>query len=267
MMQGEKALNSIIYSDVNFIDGNGKDITDARKQTLFLFYKILPRIIKELPDGNKFDIYKGRDVLRATIQSLCPAGPFLTMAYPRTLFDSVEGYNSVHLTDPDVHFTFKILQQFPSVIWIRESLFEYRVHGNNQLDIQAKQASIKKPIDKYLYTVDLSDNLLRSLDLDREVIITTFVKKYLIDEMFHYLARGNLKQAYSGYMFGLATYPGRVFRTPRSYSLAILLLLGPLSAPITRLIRSMYHFLEVKKDGFLNNDMSKNSSRNSKTLQ
>lgn len=245
-LEGEKAIHSVIYSEANQIDAEGNIRPYTIKQAVIPFYRNLPNTVKELPEGKNYYVYEGKDVLRETVKRLCPAGPFLSMAYSRSLFESVEGYNSVHLTDPDVHFTFKILQKSPSVIWVRESLFEYRVHGNNQLDLQVKQASIKKPIDKYLYTVDLSDKLLKSLELDRNVIIVTFVEKYLVNEMFHYLARGNLKQAYSSFVFGMATYPGHVLRIPRSYGLVMLLVLGPFSAPMTRLIRFVYRLFGGK---------------------
>ena len=246
--QAEKASNSIIYSEAYQIDGVGNRTLHAIEQNILPFYQNLPNTTKELSHGNKYYIYQGKDVLREAIKLLSPAGPFLTMAYPKALFEYVEGYNTVHLTDPDVHFTFKVLQQFPEVIWVRDSLFEYRVHENNQLGIQLKQSSIKKQIDKYLYTVDLPDDLLRSLDLNRQAIVETFVKKYLITEMFHYLARGNFRQAYSSFMFGLATYPLQVMQTPRAYGLAALLCTGPLSAPITRLLRSLFRSMGGREE-------------------
>ena len=235
-MQGESANNLVIYSEAYQINGQGERTPYPVRQ--YSFYEKLQSVEKKLPCGYPLKLYQGEDILKEAILQLGPAGPFLTMAYPRVLYETVEGYNNVHLTDPDTHFSHKILRQHPDVAWINEPLFEYRVHGSNQLDQQRKQASIKKPIDKYLHTIEIEDKLLQRLGLTRNV--RTFVNKYCVNEMFFYLARNHYNQAFKGLAFAFTTYPGQVLRSRRAYLLAFLLLLGPLAPMTTRLIRSMY---------------------------
>lgn len=239
--QGQEAPRTVLYSVAAMIDGSGQQLPHNVDQQIF--YQELPVTERPLLDGGTYYLYNGRDVLRKVLGHLGPAGPFLTMAYPRRLFEAVEGYNSVHLTDPDAHFTHKILAQNPLVAWIREPLFEYRVHNRSQLAQQGKQASIKKPIDKYLYTLEVPESQLESLGLTRQDLIRVFVNKYCVNEMFHYLARGHYQQALKGLAFAMTTYPKQTLRTPRAYGLAGLLLLGPLAAPSTRLARDWYRRL------------------------
>lgn len=240
-MRDIDAQNAVIYSEANQIDEQGRKTPHGVHQ--YSFYERLPSIERKLVCGSMCYLYRGRDVLREAVRRLGPAGPFLTMAYSKTLFEAVEGYNSVHLTDPDAHFTLKILHQNPRVAWVKAPLFEYRVHGSNQLDLQRRQASIKKPIDKYLHTLEISDTSLNDLDLTRADLIQTFVRKHCVNEMFHYLARGHYHQAWKGLMFALTTYPGQTVRDPRAYLLGGLLMLGPFSGWATRFARDTYRLL------------------------
>jgi hypothetical protein len=122
------------------------------------------------------------------------------------------------------------------------------VHGSNQLDQQRKQASIKKPIDKYLHTIEIEESLLQVLGITRNDLIRTFVNKYCINEMFSYLARKHYNQAFKGLSFAFTTYPGQVLRSKRAYLMAFLLLLGPLAPVTTRLLRSVYKSLGGKME-------------------
>jgi glycosyltransferase involved in cell wall biosynthesis len=238
---GQEASNTILFAEALTIDGQGQPLPHKVPQPAF--YQVLPCEKYILPGGTACLRYSGREVLKAALRRLCSVGPFLSMAYPRRLFDAVEGYNSVHLTDPDTHFTHKILTKEPQVAWVMQPLFEYRLHASSQLSQQRRQASIKKPIDKYLYTLDTSDSLLQSLGLTRQELVKAFIYRYCVNETFHYLGRGAYAQAWKGLMFGLTTYPSQVLRTPRAYALAALLLCGPLAAPLTRLARSVFRSL------------------------
>jgi glycosyltransferase involved in cell wall biosynthesis len=245
-LQGDTANKLIIYSEAYQINGQGEKTPYPIHQ--YPFYERLQPVEKIISCGCSVKVYRGEDVLKEAILQLGPAGPFLTMAYPRVLYEAVEGYNNIHLTDPDAHFSHKILRQYPDVAWINEPLFEYRVHGSNQLDQQRKQASIKKPIDKYLHTIEIEDSLLQRLGLTRNDLIRTFVNKYCINEMFFYLARNHYHQAFKGLSFAFTTYPGQVLRSWRAYLLAFLLLLGPLAPATTRLFRNIYKSLGGKME-------------------
>jgi len=203
----------------------------------------LPSKTSTLPDGREYQIYAGLDVLRVVTRRLCAAGPFLSMLYPRVLYEAVQGYNSVHLTDPDTHFAHKLLSLEPQVVWVCEPLFEYRVHESSQLSLQKKQAVIKKPIDKYLLTLEIPDVVLNKLAMKRHELVQAFIYRYCVNEGFEYLSHGAYAQAWKGLMFAITTYPGAVLRTPRAYGLAALLALGPLATPITRLTRNLFRQL------------------------
>jgi hypothetical protein len=156
------------------------------------------------------------------------------------MFEAVQGYNSVHLTDPDTHFAHKLLALEPQVVWVQEALFEYRVHESSQLRLPGQQGSIKKLIDKYLLTMEIQEEVLNRLGLERQDLIRAFIYRYCVNEGFEYLTRGAKAQAWKGLMFSLTTYPGTALRTPRAYGLAALLAAGPLAAPAARFARDVF---------------------------
>jgi len=239
--QDEAAFRTILFSEAYQINSNGLQTDYSVLQPSF--YLDLKGIEKKTSDSRKYYIYDGKDILREAIGRLGPAGPFLTMSYPRKMYDAVEGYNSIHLTDPDAHFTHKILGLYPQVVWVKQPLFEYRVHNLNQLDLQRKQGSIKKPIDKYLHTLEIPEKQLEDLGLSRQELIRTFVNNYCINASFHYLAHGSYQLAFKGLMFAITTYPGEVLQSRRAYLLLLLLMLGPLSGHATRFVRDLYRLL------------------------
>lgn len=236
---GDDAKHSILFSDSLTINSAG----EANPELFYIqknYYQDLISTYHDLSESDGFFIYSGMDVLRKVVQKLRAAGPFLTMLYPRSLYEAVQGYNSTHLTDPDMHFAYKLLTLEPQVIWVDKALFEYREHHSNQESLQRQQASIKKPIDKYMMTLEISDTVLKQVEVRRQELIQAFISRYCIDETFGHLASGAYKQSYSNLMFGLATYPGQVVKTPKAYLLAALLFLGPLSGPATRLVRNIF---------------------------
>lgn len=238
---GETAQSSILFAEAVTIDSHGKAIPAPVLQPGY--YQDLFNSTHSLPDGRKYLLYAGMEVLKAVTLRLCSAGPFLSMLYPRTMYEVVEGYNSIHMTDPDTYFAHKLLALEPQVAWVREPLFEYRVHAGNQLGIQKQQASIKKQIDKYMFTLEIPDPLLTKLEIERQELIRAFIYRYCVKEGFEYLSHGVYAQALKGLMFGLATYAGVMLRTPRAYGLAILLSTGPLAPPLTRLVRDVFRGL------------------------
>lgn len=238
---GEVAQHSILFAEALKIDSHGQVIPEPVLQPAY--YQELPSAKHSLSNGREYQLYAGRDVLQMVTRRLCAAGPFLSMLYPRTMFESVEGYNSVHLTDPDTHFAHKLLALEPHVAWVRQALFEYRVHENNQFSLQKKQGSIKKPIDKYLLTLEIPDFVLNKLGMKRQELVRAFICRYCVNEGFEYLSHGAYAQAWKGLMFGITTYPGTVLRTPRAYGMAALLALGPWAAPVTRLVRNLFRHL------------------------
>lgn len=241
---GTDAKRSVLYSYARRIDGQGQPLPHDLVRNPF--YETLDNHEHPLRSGKSYVAYKGKEVLRGAIAQLGVAGPFLTMAYPRVLFDAVNGYSSLHSTDPDVHFTYKVLSLDPIVAWIREPLFEYRVHGSNQADLFRKQVSIKKPIDKYLHTLEVPDTVLADLGLTRGDLIRSFVTRYCVNESIHYLAHRGRSQSFKGITFAMATYPSQTLRTPRAYLLAALLMFGPLAPKVTRVVRDLYRWFGGK---------------------
>jgi glycosyltransferase involved in cell wall biosynthesis len=236
--QGTNAQRTIVFSESIQIDGNGIKLPENYIRPPF--YRNLPELEHRLSNGKTYFTYKGFDVLRESLRRLGAAGLFCTMCYPKVIFDAVEGYNNVHLVDPDAHFTHKVLEQGPLVAWILDPLFEYRIHSSNQLGQQKKQASIKVLIDKYLYTLEVPESQLRISGLSRKDLVQSFINRHCIDGSLRELALGNYLRAFSGLAYSFATYPCQTLLSIRAYGLMGLLLLGPMAVITSRLIRVFY---------------------------
>ena len=240
--QGPASHNTVIFSDSYLINGESQRIgmvindiehfdriyhrdTDIDTQQFDRFGETIP--------------YKGMEVLAKTLSQLISFAPFLTIIYPKKLWDRVEGYNCVRTIGPDKFFNYKLLAQDPQVVYIRKPLFEYRVHGSP--NEEAQKASVKQQIDDYLNTLDFSDQQLQDLGLSRDKLIDSFLSRVCLKNGLTQLVYGTYKHALRLWAFGLATYPGRVLKKSRFYALTLLLLLGPLSKIVARPFYRLKH--------------------------
>ena len=247
--RAEKAQQTVLMSDAEIVNSQGQMIGHVRKSKhahdmVSLIGKEDETFMKGGIPESPYEVYRGLDVLRDTLSNLRNFAPFLTVVYPRSLWNAVEGYNAVRTIGPDKFFNYKLLAQNPVVVYVRSSLYQYRVHiSPNQA---AQKTNIKQQIDDYLYTLEYSDDFLSSLGLSKSTLITAFLNRVCLKNGLTQLVYGDYTQAFRMLAFALASYPKETLRQRRFYMLFGLLAFGPLSGTVAKLFYRGYHAEELK---------------------
>jgi glycosyltransferase involved in cell wall biosynthesis len=233
----ERAASMVLVAEADRIDAAGRPIGRLRRLDGGFLFFVDPRGPAELePSRGDYEIFEARAVGQIVLGSLTTFGPFLSMLYPRALYERVQGYNNVHSVDPDSSFAHKLLFQLPSICYVNQPLFEYREHTSNQASIETRSMSIKHPIDKYLYTVEYNDAQLAPLGHSQRSLERAFVDTWALKVPLTKLARGRVAEAARLVMFGIAAHPRVLFRRPGFYLLVALLITGPLAPVLTRMM-------------------------------
>jgi glycosyltransferase involved in cell wall biosynthesis len=197
--------------------------------------------------GLSYSQYRGRDVLRDGLRRLDTVGVFCTITYTRTLWEAVEGYNSVRTISPDKHFNYKLLSQDPRVIYVHEPLFCSRDYVSDNR--AAVATTVRQAMDDYLYTLEYPEEFLRNLGLSKRHLQRTFLRRTL-REVLVQLGQRNYPQAFRLFAFCFATYPGETITLPPAYLSGMLLALGPLALLIAPPLRQFYRRLLQPKPRF-----------------
>ncbi len=151
-----------------------------------------------------------------------------SILYSQTLYERVEGYYSTKLMTPDMQFMHKILVLNPSVLYLRQPLFCYRVHDSNQLSTERGQGAIKMSLDMYSYTFEYSSGFLSQYGQSKAAMIDAFLERDCLRIALYELARGSRLKAIRYVFFALATYPAAALKNAKTY----LALAGWLTGPV-----------------------------------
>ncbi|NJN76483.1 MAG: hypothetical protein HC796_10240 [Synechococcaceae cyanobacterium RL_1_2] len=152
--------------------------------------------------------------------------PFLSTMYPKVLHDRVESYYHGHLINPDKPFAWELLRLADRAYFIDYPLFAYREHNQNQGSQQAKMGALKHQVDEYTATLNVSEQMLKQVNLDREDLIQAFIEQDIALRGLKMLSEGNSLLAKRTLLFGRATYPQFINRNFKIWGLRILLSLG-----------------------------------------
>jgi len=241
MEMQEQADNLVLISDVDIVDSKSQIIGEI----ICGSPTILPFGATSSFNGKTYLTYSGLSVLHNALKQLRTFAPFLSVVYPRALWEAVEGYNSVRAIGPDKHFHYKLLSLNPDVIYVRSPLFSYRQHSSpNQ---KAQQTNLKQQIDDYMYTLEYSDEFLSEINLTRRELIRVLLDRVCLKTGLTQLANGRYQQAFRMLAFALAAYPKETFSRPRAYMLAGLLAFGPFARIIARPFYNLYHKKELER--------------------
>jgi len=243
--QGEKAQKTVLMCDVDIINAQGETIGyETRVRNSFdSLVQFGP--VPEQSSSPAITSHRGHEILRELLATLRNFAPFLSVVYARSLWEAVEGYNSVRTIGPDKHFHYKLLAQDPTVIYVPKRLFAYRVHGSP--NTAAQQSNLKQQIDDYLYTLEYADDFLATLGLTRRQLIDGYLDRVCLKAGLTQLAHGSYQHAFKMLAFALAAYPSETLRHRRAYLLAGLLALGPLARVVSRPFYSYYHQRELQR--------------------
>jgi glycosyltransferase involved in cell wall biosynthesis len=192
----------------------------------------------------------GYEVLRRRMVELQHVGHFASTCVSRRVFEAVCGYRSFHTIDPDTFYSYKCLLLNPTVKYIEEPLFRYRVHNQNQLAQERKHVAPKLFFDKYYYTIEFADDDLERAGLTRQQLIDSFLDHWCGHAAIMNALKGNGWRARQAFFTGAATYPRQYFGRWRSYLLAMILLTGPITPMLASLWRRVglpYERQPIKK--------------------
>lgn len=220
----------VLFSDNDVIDGNGNVTGLVRFNPDTLLMDWCNGTEDYFRDTSKVSLesrsYSGWEILKQTLPRLRICAPFLTLVYPRTLWEAVEGYNGIRNLCPDKHFAYKLFGLDPTVVHLPQALYQYRFYGSaNQ---QAVLASVKQPMDDYFAITEVSDKMLRDLGVNREEIICEYLDRICFKSGLRALATGTYASALTRLAIALATFPAQTVKRPRFYALGSLLAIGPL---------------------------------------
>ena len=178
---------------------------------------------------------RGRLALAYALPRLKIVGFQGATLYSRRLFESIEGLYSNFSYAPDMLLNFYLLSKDPDVVWLREPLAYWRVHGANQL-AAARAASVPRlALDMYHLTFLFPPETLTDLGIDRDDIVKEFIDTYCIRQALDEVLRGSQMLGFRHLALALATYPKTALRRPRFYVAVAGSITGPLGRGIARL--------------------------------
>lgn len=256
MDTGDDRNRALLISDAEGFDNSGKVTRIITKASDRFSWRSLPSdtLVSETAVVEK---HQGRAVLKDILQRLDTLGVFCSVVYHRSLWEAVEGYNSIRTIGPDKYFSYKILSLDPRVIYLRKPLFRYRDYVSSNRS--AIQTTIRHPIDNYLNVLEFgTEEFLEPLGLKRKDLIKAMLDHSCLRESLVQIGLGNYGFAFRLLAFGLATFPGQTLRMRKTYLAAAILSFAPLSRIIAPSIKRIYshfescpgrHLIEKKSSG------------------
>lgn len=180
-------------------------------------------------------IINGHKLLKHTLGLLKNPAPFLSVVYSKSLWEAVGGYNAPRVIGPDKYFNYKALSKNPTVIYVREPLFEYRVHLT--ANAAAQKNNTKQQIDDYLNILDFQ-KLSKEIGVKKEDMIRSFLNRVCYKSGIQALLAGNVSQSKRcrGSMF---FFPKEAYTSWRFYLLYVLNLSAIISVPLLKVVNRL----------------------------
>lgn len=172
------------------------------------------------------------ELLRRCLATMKNPFNFLATAYPRGLYEAIEGYGGGRLMNPDKWFHWRLLTVAGTAYYIDAPLFAYRWHDSNQTALQAQAGALKYLVDEYTATLQLDATMLDRCGLQRSDAVASFIEYDIARHGLATLARGNRPKAKQILTFGRAVYPSEMRTNSKVKALAALLALGPIGKRI-----------------------------------
>jgi glycosyltransferase involved in cell wall biosynthesis len=192
---------------------------------------------ESLPFPASASVYKvaADELLRRCLRTFRNPFRLLGTAYPRTLYESVEGYAAGRFSNPDKWFHWRLLGVASAAYLVDRPLFADRLHPSNQMPHQNGAGVLKRVVDEYVSTLELPPALLERAGVKREEIERAFVEHGVARHGFAELARNGSATARRILLFGASAYPARVAQNPKVWALAALLASGPFGSAVAKL--------------------------------
>jgi glycosyltransferase involved in cell wall biosynthesis len=184
-----------------------------------------------------FNVYKvpGGEMLRRCFTRFRTPLHFITICYPRTGYNELEGYGGARLYNPDKWFNWKLLAHLDYVYYLDQRLFQYRWHDQNQMSLQQQTGTLKYWLDEYRNCFEVSDQMLQKANLERTDLEKYFVDHLLKGSGIEFLA-GKKKMGQRLLHLAAAYYPQHYKKSPYWIRLNLLKLMYPFRNTIQKWI-------------------------------
>ena len=161
---------------------------------------------------------------------------FCTTAYPRRLYERIEGYGGGRTINPDKWFHWRLCTVADEVFYLDRRFFAWRFHSQNQTAQEA--GAMKYVVDDYLSTLEFDGRALADVGLTRGDLAAAYAEHLIGRQGLAWLARsGDRARARRILRFGRAVYPREVSRNFKARLLGAVLATGPLAPGVARAIR------------------------------
>ena len=182
-----------------------------------------------LKDNPLVQIYNAKKIFKILMtNNFTTPGPVQAMCYSKKLYDIVNGYHSPTVLFPDASFGHKICFFGSDIIYYEKSLAYFRVHDSTFTADIEKIKNIKLLTDKYLLSLEFTDEQLNLAGLSRIDLQKAFIKHWCINTPFYFLYSGRIIRAYYYFIFGFASYPLVMLRQSKMYLILSIFWLAPL---------------------------------------
>ena len=234
---GDEAPRTVIGSAFDVIDSADHVTGRIGKDQLFWADARLDENLSSAANAPVWAV-EPRALLRRSLRLMRNPYGFLATAYPRSLYEKVEGYGGGRLINPDKWFTWKLLDVSSRALFVDAPLFGYRWHSANQNAQQEGSGALKHLVDQYVSSFELDGGLLERTGLTRPDLAAAFIENDVALRGLRYLADGRSDLARRGVHFGRAAYPRLAAASRRLWLLRALLLLGPLGRHLAAAFKS-----------------------------
>src|SRR5215211_1984396 len=172
--------------------------------------------VEQLPFPASAAVYRvpADELLRRCLRTFRNPFHLPGTAYPRALYESIEGYGAGRVSNPDKWFHWRLLGVASAAYLVDRPLFADRWHPSNQ-NRQHDSSALKHVADEYVNTVELPLSLLERAGVKREEIERAFVEHGVARYGLAELARNGSGTARRILLFGASAYPARVARNPK----------------------------------------------------
>jgi glycosyltransferase involved in cell wall biosynthesis len=182
--------------------------------------------------GRKVYKVSGKTMLQRSLKVMGNPYYFLTVCYPKPLFEAVGGYAGGRMYNPDKWFNWKLFSKADFVLLIDEPLFSYRWHAQNQVALETSYGHLRYLVDEYRNTIELTDDMLRVADLDKKSAEKNFIKRSIYRHGIGEFLKGRWLKSLRIFFFGLSVFPSVMIVQPHFLPYVFLLLTTPLGSKL-----------------------------------
>ncbi len=224
---------AVVSSRVDVIDADGTTTSQIGPDTALWSPGSEDRALTQALGATVYRV-RAADMAARCLASMKNPFNFLATAYPRVLYQKLEGYGAGRLVNPDKWFHWRLLGVADEVFYVDTPLFAYRWHDKNQSSQQDATGALKFLVDEYATTLEVDAALLAKAHMTREALVEAFVEHDIVRHGLATLARGNKAKARRVLDFGRAVYPWAVDKNPKAKILASLLAMDRVGVSVAK---------------------------------